>query len=58
MHHLWLEITQDPQFAGAHHYHIVSLALQELQKELSTPERAELLHKLAEEMRQSREGRN
>jgi hypothetical protein len=58
MHNLWLEISKDPQFAGTHHYHIVSLALQELQKELGTPERAELLRKLAEEMRQSREGRN
>jgi hypothetical protein len=58
MHKVWLEITSDPQYAGAHHYHIVSLALQELQKELGTPERAELLRKLAEEMQQSREGRN
>jgi amino acid permease-like protein len=54
MHKVWLEITRDPQYAGAHHYHIVSLALQELQKELGTAERAELLRKLSEEMRQGR----
>jgi len=50
MHKLWLDITRDPKFAGAHHYHIVSLALEELQKELSTEQRAQLLEKLQDEM--------
>jgi hypothetical protein len=50
MHKLWLEITCDPKFAGAHHYHIVALALEELRRELSTEQRAELLAKLQEEM--------
>jgi hypothetical protein len=50
MHQLWLNITADPKFAGAHHYHIVALALEELKRELSTEQRAELLQKLQEEM--------
>jgi hypothetical protein len=50
MHKLWLNITSDPKFAGAHHYHIVALALEELQRELNTNERAQLLAKLQEEM--------
>ena len=50
MHKLWLDITKDPKFAGAHHYHIVALALDELQRELSTEQRAQLLQKLHEEM--------
>jgi len=50
MHKLWLDITADPKFAGAHHYHIVALALEELQRELTTEERAQLLQKLQEEM--------
>src|SRR5450755_2608931 len=50
MHKLWLNITADPKFAGAHHYHIVALALDELQRELSTDQRAQLLQKLQEEM--------
>src|SRR5246127_1487826 len=50
MHRLWLNITADPRFAGAHHYHVVALALEELQRELSTEQRAELLQKLQEEM--------
>ncbi len=50
MHKLWLDITTDPKYAGAHHYHIVALALEELQRELKTEQRTELLHKLLEEM--------
>jgi hypothetical protein len=50
MHKLWLNITADPKFAGAHHYHIVALALDELQRELSTEQRTQLLQKLQKEM--------
>jgi amino acid transporter len=50
VHKLWLNITSDPKYAGVHHYHIVALALQELQRELTTEQRAELLAKLQEEM--------
>src|SRR3984885_12387439 len=53
MHKLWLNITADARVAGAHHYHIVALALEELQRELSTEQRAELLAKLQEEMNRS-----
>src|SRR6202050_155814 len=54
MHKLWLNITTDPKFAGAHHYHIVALALEELQRELSTEQRTQLLQKLLEEMNRSK----
>ena len=50
MHKLWLDITTDPKFAGAHHYHIVALALEELKRELGTEQRTQLLDKLHEEM--------
>jgi amino acid transporter len=50
MHKLWLDITSDPRFSGAHHYHIVALALEELRRELNSEQRAELLEKLQEEM--------
>ncbi|HEX4785631.1 MAG TPA: APC family permease [Candidatus Sulfotelmatobacter sp.] len=53
MHRLWLNITADPKFAGAHHYHIMALALEELQRELSTEQRAQLLQKLQDEMNRS-----
>jgi hypothetical protein len=50
MHKLWLDITADPKYSGAHHYHIVALALEELQRELNTEQRAQLLEKLQQEM--------
>jgi len=50
MHKLWLDITADPKYSGTHHYHIVALALEELQRELSTEQRTELLEKLQQEM--------
>jgi amino acid transporter len=50
MHKLWLDITADPKYAGAHHYHIVALALEELQRELTSEQRAQLLEKLQKEM--------
>ena len=53
MHKLWLDITADPKYAGAHHYHIVALALEELQRELSSEQRAQLLQKLHDEMNRS-----
>jgi hypothetical protein len=53
MHKLWLDITTDPKYAGAHHYHIVALALEELRRELSTEQRTDLLQKLQDEIRRS-----
>src|SRR5579864_7416620 len=53
MHRLWLNITSDPKFAGAHHYHVMALALEELQRELSTEQRGQLLQKLHDEMNRS-----
>jgi len=50
MHRVWLDITSDPRYAGAHHYHVVALALEELQRELGSPDRAALLAKLLDEM--------
>jgi len=50
MHRLWLNITADPKYAGAHHYHVVALALEELQRELNTEQRSQLLQKLQDEM--------
>src|ERR1700730_8710763 len=56
MHRLLLNITSDPKYAGAHHYHIVALALEELQRELSTEQREKLLAKLIDEMHRPSDG--
>jgi amino acid transporter len=50
LHRLWLEITADPRFAGAHHYHVVAVALEELERELHSEKRSEVLDKLWQEL--------
>jgi hypothetical protein len=50
MHQVWLDITSDPKYCGAHHYHVVALALEELRRELNGDQRAEVLAKLLDEM--------
>ena len=50
LHRLWLEVTSDPALAGTHHYHIVALALEELDKELHGEKRHEVLEKLKHEL--------
>jgi len=51
MHKVWLDVTADPRFAGAHHYHVVALALEELENELHSDKREELLARLEREVR-------
>ncbi|HEY7352133.1 MAG TPA: APC family permease [Terriglobales bacterium] len=55
LHRLWLEVTSDPRFAGAHHYHVVAVALEELQRELHGANRAEVLDKLWDELQKRSE---
>jgi amino acid transporter len=55
LHRLWLEITSDPRFAGAHHYHVIAVALQELERELNSGQRAEILDKLWQELQKRSE---
>ena len=55
LHQIWLEVTSDPRFAGAHHYHVIAAALQELHCELHGPERNAVLDKLWEELQKKNE---
>jgi amino acid transporter len=50
LHRLWLEVTSDPRFAGAHHYHVIAVALEELERELHSEKRSEVLDKLWQEL--------
>ena len=36
LHKIWLEITAHPEYRGLHHYHVVALALRELERELKS----------------------
>jgi amino acid transporter/nucleotide-binding universal stress UspA family protein len=51
MHKLWLQLTSDREYAGLHHYHVVALALQELELELGTERRQELLAQLRAQLK-------
>src|SRR5437762_9909452 len=50
LHSLWLQINSDPRFDGAHHYHVIAVALQELELELHCERRVEILEKLRHEL--------
>lgn len=50
LHRIWLEVTADPRFAGAHHYHVVAVALEELERKLHGPDKSEVLEKLWQEL--------
>ncbi len=50
LHDLWLEITRDPTYSGLHHYHVLALALRELQQELHSGQREQLLNLLRQEI--------
>ncbi len=52
MHQLWLEITNDPKYAGLHHYDVVGLALKELARELKGEDRERLMALLQREVDQ------
>lgn len=50
LHRLWLEVTSDPRFAGSHHYHVVAIALEELDRELHSRDREQVLDRLWQEL--------
>jgi hypothetical protein len=50
MHDIWLELTRDPKFSHLHHYHVVSVALQELNARLHGKDREGALGELEEEV--------
>ena len=50
MHDIWLHLTRDPNYSHLHHYHVVSVALKELNARLQGAERAKALADLQEEL--------
>jgi len=50
MHDIWLELTRDPEFSHLHHYHVVSVALRELQSRLHGSDRNQALTDLQDEL--------
>jgi amino acid transporter len=56
LHDLWLKLSADPSLQNLHHYHVVALALQELQHELDGSRREQLLQELRDELGKDRGG--
>jgi amino acid transporter len=50
LHKIWLELTATPEYRGLHHYHVVALALRELQRELKSVNRDQVLEVLQNEL--------
>jgi amino acid transporter len=50
MHDIWLDLTRDANYSHLHHYHVVSVALKELNARLHGEERAKALADLQEEL--------
>jgi hypothetical protein len=48
LHRLWLEVTSDPKFAGAHH--VIAVALEQMERELNNDRRNEILQMLSDEL--------
>ncbi len=52
LHDIWLELTRDPAYSGLHHYHVMAVALRELQDELHSHRREDLMKVLRAELAQ------
>jgi hypothetical protein len=55
MHDIWLQITRDPAYSKLHHYHVIAVALKELQQRLNGTERYQALTDIREEMEVNKE---
>jgi len=51
LHKIWLELSEDPDLASLHHYHIVGMSLERLYERLHGPQREEILALMKQELR-------
>jgi hypothetical protein len=50
LHKIWLEVSEKPELASLHHYHIIGMALERLEERLQGPQREEILSLLEKEL--------
>jgi hypothetical protein len=50
LHDIWLHLTREREFSQLHHYHVISVALRELNERLQGHGREQALHDLKDEM--------
>jgi len=51
LHKIWLEVSEDPELASLHHYHIIGMALERLEERLHGGQREEILAMLKKELK-------
>jgi hypothetical protein len=51
LHKIWLEVSEDPELASLHHYHIIGMALERLEERLHGAQREEILAMLKKELK-------
>ena len=54
LHKIWLEVTHDREYSGLHHYDVVSIALKDLERNLQSKRREELLEMLYRQLDRSK----
>ncbi len=50
VHDVWLELTAMPEFRKLHHYHVISVAVERLRRDLHNSARAEVLGELSKDL--------
>jgi hypothetical protein len=53
LHRLWLQATEDPRYANLHHYHLVALALRDLEQRMQNGGHPKVLEELLRDSSQS-----
>ncbi len=53
LHKIWLEVSENPELASLHHYHIIGMALEQLQARLEGPNREQIMELLKQELHKS-----
>jgi len=58
LHNLWRELSEIPELASLHHYHVVGIALARLQARIHGPEREEIVAVLQQELQKPAQDEN
>ncbi len=56
LHKIWLDVSEDPELASIHHYHVIGMALERLEERLQGPQRPEILALLKKELHKPDQG--
>jgi hypothetical protein len=55
VHDVWLQLTAMPEFRKLHHYHVISVAVERMRRDLESRQRKEVIDELRNDMNRSDE---